>query len=119
MKQFIGYIAWLCLILSLSAEAETPVQFSETVADLPLMAGFREIKEAGIVFDKPSGRIVEIVTEGDADKDAVLSFYRDTLPQLGWTPVTGWKFNREGESLTLKINRSNAILRLHISIAPE
>ena len=77
----------LCL-LALSASAEE-TGFIAEIDDLPLMPGLAEVEGAGVVFDKPSGRIVEAYARGAVTREAVASFYRDTLPQLGWSETAG------------------------------
>ena len=90
----------LCL-LALSASAEE-TGFIAEIDDLPLMPGLAEVEGAGVVFDKPSGRIVEAYARGAVTREAVASFYRDTLPQLGWSETAGLTFAREGESLAIE-----------------
>lgn len=81
--------------------------FVPGIDDLPLMPGLTA--EAGaVVFDKPTGRIVEAGAEGpDLTAAGVRDFYRHTLAGLGWREVRarGEKlvFVREGELLTLAI----------------
>ena len=44
--------------------------------------------------------------EGSApSRDAVLRFYGETLPQLGWRPVGGDAFLRNGEKLQIEFPR--------------
>ena len=101
---------WLCLALALALSAPGAAAPAEAqsggyvadVADLPLMPGLTELKGAGVAFDKPSGRIVEAYARGDVTRAAVLAFYRDTLPQLGWTLAGSDGFRREGEVLALE-----------------
>ena len=97
--------------------------FIEQVTDLPLMPGLSEVKDAGVVFDKPDGRIVEAYAEGDLKRDAVIGFYSDTLPQLGWARVkaagTGAAFRREGENLALDFLDGGGALVVRFTLTPE
>lgn len=84
--------------------------YLDAVEDMPLMEGLAETGDGGIVFDKPSGRIVRSVAEGDVAPDAVRAFYVGTLPQLGWTRAEQYEligelliFRREGEQLEIQI----------------
>src|SRR5919106_2367086 len=54
------------------------------IADLPLMPGLEELPDAGVVFDKPAGRIVDAYAQGRVTPASVLDFYGKALPQLGW-----------------------------------
>ncbi|NQU60068.1 MAG: hypothetical protein HQ512_02980 [Rhodospirillales bacterium] len=93
------------LLASLAPALVSPAQaqsaFISTIDDLPLMPGLVE-EEGGVVFDSPSGRIVEAYASGDVSPGEVLSFYDETLPQLGWRSLGGHVFRREGEVLKLE-----------------
>ena len=103
-------MALLCcalLFAPLSAHAQG---FLDAVEDMPLMEGLAETGDGGIVFDKPAGRIVRSVAEGDVAPSDVRAFYVETLPQLGWTRAAEYEligelllFRREGEQLEIQI----------------
>ena len=97
--------------------------FVSEVADLPLMPGLSEVEGAGVVFDKPSGRIVEAYAQGAVTREAVLRFYKDTLPQLGWRESGAASFRREGERLALEFIESKeqggGPLTLRFVLKPE
>ena len=69
------------------------------VADLPLMDGLREVAQAGMAFDKPSGRIVEAYAHGAVMIQAVRRFYRETLPQLGWRTLGARPLRARGRAV--------------------
>ncbi len=117
-------VALLALVLLSSVQLVAPAAaqgggFVTEVADLPLMPGLEEVEGAGVVFDKPSGRIVEAYARGDVTREAVLAFYRDTLPQLGWTEAGGGNFRREGERLALEFLDGDGTLTLRFTLKPE
>lgn len=85
------------------SEAEAGGQFVSGFEDLPLMPGLVQIKDAGTVFDTPSGRIIEAYADGQVTPTDVASFYARTLPQLGWRQVSQNRYRREGEVLDLEI----------------
>ena len=93
--------------------------FVTEIPDLPLMPGLTELTEAGIVFDKPSGRIVEAYAQGPVQRAAVLAFYRESLPQLGWSPLGERGFARDGEKLLIEVIDDEAPLTLRFSLRPE
>ena len=93
--------------------------FFDLVADLPLMPGLAEVREAGVVFDKPDGRIVEAYASGEVARDRVFAFYRAALPELGWAPITATRYRREGEYLHLRISQEDETVTLRIAITPE
>ena len=104
-------LAVLTLLVGMVLQG-SPVKAQETEAyftgieDLPVMPGLAEIPDAGLIFDKPSGRIVEAYAQGEVSEGAVLDFYQETLPQLGWLSQADNRFAREGEELTLQIREN-------------
>ena len=86
--------------------AQEGKEFIAGIEDLPVMPGLAEIADAGLIFDKPSGRIVEAYAQGEVGEQAVLDFYQETLPQLGWLSQADNRYAREGEELTLQVRAS-------------
>jgi hypothetical protein len=89
------------------------------VEDLPLMPGLAEVEGAGVVFDKPDGRIVEAYAQGWVTREAVLAFYRQALPQLGWRAAGGAVFRREGEALSLDFLDGGGALVVRFTLVPQ
>ena len=101
---------------ALSALAAIAAFFS-VIEDMPLAPGLVEAPGASTVFDKPDGRIVQLVASGPAAGDQVLRFYADALPQLGWAKTSATTWRREAESLTLEVRTKGRDAELRISIA--
>ena len=97
------------------------VGYVANVEDLPLMPGLSEIAGAGLVFDKPEGRIVEAYARGSLTPEAVLAFYRRSLPQLGWVAAGPAAYHREGERLDLAVlgQDTAGTVVLRFSLSPE
>jgi hypothetical protein len=75
--------------------------------------------DSAMVFDTPAGRIVQASASGTTSRDAVLKFYRDTLPQLGWVPSGTGIFTREREELRIEFSaRAGAPLTVKFSLKP-
>ncbi len=89
------------------------------VADLPLMDGLEEVGEAGMAFDKPSGRIVEAYAHGAVETAAVRRFYRRTLPQLGWQRLGPDRFAREDEELEIDYLGADGDLTVRYTLQPR
>ncbi len=73
-----------------------------------------------VVFDAPSGRIVEAHASGQSTPLRVQAFYRETLPQMGWR-ATGSEgaFTREGELLRLQVTETRGgRVDVRFSLAP-
>ena len=102
-----------------AALAEEAAAFMAGVADLPLMPGLAEVPDAGVVFDKPAGRIVEAYAEGAVSRAAVTAFYISTLPNLGWRAKAEALFQREGELLRLGFMGDDGALVVRFSLQPE
>jgi hypothetical protein len=77
-------------------------RFVAGIDDLPLMTGLAPMAGQNVVFDAPSGRVVEAWAQGAVTREAVLSFYGSTLPQLGWTVAAPDLFHRDGETLRVE-----------------
>lgn len=90
---------------STPAPAEESV-FLSVVEDVPLMPGLVEDEAGAVVFDAAQGRIAETVavgaSAGSPGRAAVLAFYAETLPALGWRADGEARWAREGEILSLE-----------------
>ncbi len=89
------------------ARAAESTRYVEGMGDVPVMPGLAPAEVAPLVFDKPAGRIAQSVMAGAVDRSAVLTFYNQTMPQLGWSRAPqrtggGASFLREGEELRLE-----------------
>ena len=114
------------LLLCLLAAPAAAQPFLAYLPDVPLPPGFTELAEDGFQFDTPEGRIAEAVVAGTADAAVTLSFYRETLRQLGWVsqparraPRQPEVFAREGELLTLAVDRPAPRLTLRLTVTPQ
>ncbi len=92
----------LGLRLSVPALAGEPVRFMQMIEDLPLMPGLDEDADAGINFDSPGGRIVEVYAVGPVSPAEVAAYYQDVLPQLGWRVGGGGLYIRDAETLRVE-----------------
>jgi hypothetical protein len=98
---------FLCLGLSLGPALAGDL-FVSGIEDMPLMPGLTQLTERNVLFDAPSGRIVEAYAEGRVAREAVRSFYARTLPQLGWRGQGSDRYVREGETLRLEFQDTHA-----------
>ncbi len=103
-KFFIALIAPLVAALALSGAVYAQQDngaFISIIDDLPLMPGLVE-EAGGVVFDSPGGRIAQAYASGDVSQGAVLAFYGETLPQLGWRSLSVGVYQRESEILKVE-----------------
>ena len=106
------------LLLGHLAGGAQAAGFLSTIDDMPLADGVVEIEDGAMVFDKPAGRIVQVTAlrDGDVAVADIRRFYADTLPNLGWRPVTledqGLTFARKGETLRITLTADLVIFDL-------
>ena len=93
--------------------------FVAGIEDLPLMGDLIEDVDAGLVFDKPEGRIVEAYATGEVSAAAVRAFYAATLVQLGWKPDGVTLYQRDDESLQITISGADGALTVQFSLSPN
>ena len=93
--------------------------FIEGSEDVPLAPSLTAVADAGMVFDSPSGRIVEAFATGAVTRDQVLAFYAMTLPELGWTQDGPAAYRREGERLSIDFFGTDGALSVRFTLSPE
>jgi hypothetical protein len=93
--------------------------FLSRLEDLPLAPGLSEDTAAGLSFDSAGGRIVEAYARGNMTEDQVLQFYKETLPQLGWTAESARQYRRSGERLRLELTPGGPGVTVHYSLSPQ
>lgn len=103
-------------VLGQASQGETYV---EGIPDLPLMPGLTALPESGLVFDKPAGRIVQAFAEGSMTMQSVISFYDETLPQLGWQRDGAGAYLREGERLKLDLSQDARGVTVQFQLFPQ
>ncbi len=112
--------AVLMLTAALSTVSDaSAADFVTGIEDLPLMEGLSEDTEALLVFDKPSGRIVEAYATGAVSRAAVAKFYAETLPQLGWRAAAELTFTREGETLRITVSKAAGLSTVRFALSPK
>lgn len=105
----------LCVLLASPVYA-ADVTYSTILPDLPLMHGMTEQANDAVVFDKASGRIVDLTAISSAAPADILAFYQKTLPPLGWQMQSSGTFVREQEKLVISFDSNNIT---HFSISPK
>ncbi|MEE8294339.1 MAG: hypothetical protein V3R64_01370 [Sphingomonadales bacterium] len=91
---------------------------------IPVPEGLIEAPDERLVFDKPEGRIIHAEFGGSITGQEVMTFYRETLVQLGWVldseGVENYRasFIREDEGLTISIAREEP-LRVLLDLGPR
>jgi len=95
--------------------------FLAGIEDVPVPPGFAENPSAGMVFDSPTGRIIEAVASGNSlNREQLLAFYAQTLPQLGWTRIGDSEFRSDSETLRITIEQGKpGSLIVHYNLTPN
>jgi hypothetical protein len=114
-------LATLTALAPLAVTAQTPAgdAYVEGIPDLPLMPGLTALPESGLVFDKPAGRIVQAFAEGSMTMQSVMTFYDETLPQLGWQRAGAGDYLREGERLKLDLSQTARGVTVQFQLFPQ
>lgn len=121
-QPIVGIVFALALICL--APMATARSFLSTIADVPLPDGLEELPDAGFVFDKPQGRIVQLTASHNAQitQQALMAFYQNSLPNLGWQPSQSGldllTFTRRGEILRLTFTADLVIFDLTPMVGP-
>lgn len=110
-------VATFWLGLSVSASLAEGAFLTE-LEDLPLAPGLAETP-GGMLFDSPTGRIVEATARGDATAEQVISFYAQTLPELGWQKVGPSSYRRDNEVLKIDVEARKRPLLVRFSLVPQ
>ena len=89
------------IALSTPTVAQQKASFLSVLPEMPLMPGLVEVPDTKVIFDGPSGRIVEIIVIGNVELDKINTFYATALPQLGWVLLSNGDYNRGSEILRI------------------
>jgi hypothetical protein len=114
-----GCFGGLAAALLFAVAAMAGDTFVPGTEDLPMMPGLIAIEGAGVVFDKPQGRIVEAEAKGKVKREAVRSFYGATLPGLGWKVAGPQRWSRENEALVIDIKGRDGAVTVGFRLSPR
>jgi len=124
MKKIILSFIFLCLIpLTVTAPtqglATDSVYYSEFIEDLPMMADMVEEQDNVVIFDKPSGRIIELKVETKHSQTEVLEFYNGILFNLGWKKLKKNRFLKDDEILSVIPEMRGKKTIVHFTLRPK
>lgn len=117
-RLILAILAALFLSAPLTHPLAAESAFLSELEDLPLPPGLTEMP-GGMLFDSPTGRIVEATAQGEIGADRVLSFYTQTLPELGWQKVGQASFRRDNELLKIEMDTKRRPLLVRFSVVPQ
>lgn len=104
-KLFIFLNAFFMLLFA-SARPQAADKFIDGLEDVPVMKGLTQLAKDNISFGNEESRLVEAyLTSNRVGFKAVIKFYKDTLPQMGWRcedeSADRLSFRREGEMIDI------------------
>ncbi len=108
------FILFAFLVFATATLAQENSEFFE-ITGIPVMEGLTEARDVRLVFDKPEGRIIHARFGGSVSGGEVMTFYRETLFQLGWVIDEGTEensraaFTRENENLVITITKEEPL----------
>ncbi len=97
MKFHLSFLSFL--FFSLVAWAQS---FLPGTEDIPLMNGLEKVEETAS-FDTPEERMVLISAESNESASRILTFYKQTLENLGWQQKETRFFIRGKDSFVIEI----------------
>lgn len=98
----------LMLLLLTAGPAFAETRFFDELGDVPVMPALSELSERTVIFDKPQGRIAQVMAlKSGVAAGAVDAFYADSLPQFGWQKQAPGRYSREGQILTIMHERED------------
>jgi hypothetical protein len=120
---FPGLRALLTAALFVLATALMPgtalAAFVPGTEDVPLAPGLTATADDALVFDNPTGRIIQSTATGQGDANIVTRFYADTLPQLGWSKGRDGRWTRGEEVLDIGIEQQGKRLSVRFQLSPR
>ena len=101
---------FFAVLMMLANTAQSSAEKTGWFSDIPVLAETEVNAELSFAFDSPSGRILVLFLETEADDDTISSAYKETLSAIGWAEDAG-RFLKQGEQLRLeKINIQNQMV---------
>ena len=83
------------------------------------MDGLYEDRDNSLLFDKPSGRVVELYTYSDRlSGNDILAYYSETLPALGWQKLSARLYKRGREELKVKVEQGDTSTSVIFTLTP-
>lgn len=119
VQRYIKGMLWTLIVAALISGPARAQEFLVGLEDVPVMDGLEVAEDSSMVFDSPTGRIVEVYATGNTGRAAVTDFYSRTLPALGWTREGDRRYAREGEALAMDFFGPEGELTIRFTLAPQ
>lgn len=109
-------LVFIALLIASPPAAAEKTHYSEIISDLPLMQEMVEDPAAAVVFDTPSGRILQTLVSARGLSWDVLAFYDRVLPPLGWEKTGPARYLRDNEILAIALEGDRFV---RFSLSPQ
>ncbi len=109
-----------------------PIQEQKVKADLleeniPIYPGFRLVPEKSFIYESGNIKVGRLMFKGGATVKDVVSYYKATLPENGWEPLTitvygksaDMTFTKPEEVLQIQVKRGFSETYLIIQVGPK
>tara|TARA_B100000614_G_C14551535_1_gene494151 strand:- start:2492 stop:2893 length:402 start_codon:yes stop_codon:yes gene_type:complete len=94
-------------------------RFISGFEDLPLMRGMTETTESNVAFDTVHGRVLVSFAQSSESKEKILTFYKESLSQLGWKINSDGEFFRGEEILKIDFLPDGDDVAIRFSLEPR
>tara|TARA_B100000287_G_C20169157_1_gene597500 strand:+ start:111 stop:464 length:354 start_codon:yes stop_codon:yes gene_type:complete len=109
----------LYFILNLLFFKETvSARFINGLEDIPIFKEMKYVEDSLVLFDKIDGRYVSSEIKGYYNKNEIIEFYNQILPNLGWQMSTNLIFKRGNEILEMSFSENSGMVSVIFSIYP-
>ena len=120
---FVRFFLLIVVFCVMSLPAWAGTVFFDSLPDVPVAAGLEILPEEGVRFDKPEGRIAEVVAVLAADGDhpgaaGIVQFYDQVLPSFGWVADGEQSYVRGPEGLKFWFEVVDGETYFHVLVEP-
>jgi hypothetical protein len=110
------FLAGACAPVSQQSVKTSPVQEEQVKEELlgenvPVYPGFKLIPEKSFIYESGNVKVGRLVFKGRAPIKEIVSYYKETLPEKGWEPLT---ITIYGNSAELTFTTPEKVLQIQV-----
>jgi hypothetical protein len=83
----------------------------KTFDNVPIYPDFEFVPEKSFIYESGEIKIGKLVFKGNASIDEVVNYYKATLPEEGWKPISISIFGKEAN---MTYTTSNRVLQVYV-----
>lgn len=114
-------IILFCALGLAGAPAQADTAFFDGLPDIPVADGLTPLPDETTSFDKPAGRIVQvlaIVNDDTHNSGDIMNYYDQNLPTFGWIKTGNMTYKRGAETLKFWFDSSDDATYFYMQIEP-